>query len=265
MLVAMPGGVAPQPRDRDAVGVDSPSSERLRGGAHEYLAQRDALGAADGDGNDFGDVSGGDVRVGGRLLRGTLAVGLVMWLVSSVATAPGSMTMTRMSGCSPRRSDFDQPFIPTWSPRRRRSRRERCGRRPRTLTRSPPPSRSCSRKTSVAVIAPIRLVSTMRRCCSLPFEAQGCEQHDTGVVHEDVGSAELLVDALGRALAHRRTFTCATPSRALSRLLDVCRLWLWLLDLLQRLGGSLVDIERELGVVVIDPNAIVRLQRSAQQ
>jgi hypothetical protein len=44
MLVAMPGGVAPQPPDRDAVGVDSPSSERLRGGAHEYLAQRDALG-----------------------------------------------------------------------------------------------------------------------------------------------------------------------------------------------------------------------------
>jgi hypothetical protein len=33
-------------------------------------------GAADGKGDDFGDVLRGDVRVGGRLLRGALAVGV---------------------------------------------------------------------------------------------------------------------------------------------------------------------------------------------
>jgi len=31
-----------------------------------------------------------------------------------------------------------------------------------------------------------------------PFEAEGREQHDAGVVDEDVGRAEFLVDALGR-------------------------------------------------------------------
>ena len=36
----------------------------------------------------------------------------VMWSVSSVATAPGSITITRTSGCSCWRSDSDQPFIP---------------------------------------------------------------------------------------------------------------------------------------------------------
>src|SRR3954451_18123180 len=41
------------------------------------------------------------------------------------------------------------------------------------LTRSPPPARSWSRKTSVAVIAPSRLVSTMRRCSSRWSEAKG--------------------------------------------------------------------------------------------
>ena len=45
--------------------------------------------------------------------------------------------------------------------------------------------------------------------------------------------------------------------------LDVCRLRLRLLDLLDRLSGSLVDVEGELDVVVVDANAIVRLQRSA--
>jgi hypothetical protein len=57
----------------------------------------------------------------------------------------------------------------------------------------------------------------------------------------------------------------ATSSMRFSCLLDVCRLRLRLLDLLHRLGGSLVDVEGELDVVVVDPNAIVRLQRSAQQ
>ena len=36
----------------------------------------------------------------------------VMWSVSSVATAPGSITITRTSGCSCWRSDSDQPFTP---------------------------------------------------------------------------------------------------------------------------------------------------------
>src|SRR6188472_2585748 len=48
-------------------------------------------------------------------------------------------------------------------------------------------------------------------------------------------------------------------------LLDVYRLRLRLLDLLHRLCGSLVDVEGELDVVVVDANAIVRLQRPAQQ
>src|SRR3954469_12021554 len=41
------------------------------------------------------------------------------------------------------------------------------------LTRSPPPSRSWSRKTSVAVIAPSRLTSTMRRCSSRCSDVNG--------------------------------------------------------------------------------------------
>jgi hypothetical protein len=41
-----------------------------------------------------------------------LASGLVMWSVSSVATAPGSMTMTRTPGWSSWRSDSDQPLMP---------------------------------------------------------------------------------------------------------------------------------------------------------
>jgi hypothetical protein len=42
-----------------------------------------------------------------------LAAGSVMWLVSSVATAPGSMTVTRMSGCSScrRASDVHSHFV----------------------------------------------------------------------------------------------------------------------------------------------------------
>ena len=45
-------------------------------------------------------------------------------------------------------------------------------------------------------------------------------------------------------------------------LLDVRRLGLRLLDLLHRLGASLVDVEGELDVVVVDPDTIVRLQVS---
>jgi len=48
-------------------------------------------------------------------------------------------------------------------------------------------------------------------------------------------------------------------------LLDVRRLRLRLLDLFHRLGASLVDVEGELNVVVVDPNAIVRLQCPAQE
>jgi hypothetical protein len=35
-----------------------------------------------------------------------------MWSVSSVATAPGSISITRMSGCSSRRNASDQSFMP---------------------------------------------------------------------------------------------------------------------------------------------------------
>src|SRR6188474_3591517 len=52
-------------------------------------------------------------------------------------------------------------------------------------------------------------------------------------------------------------------SASSASLLDVCRLRL--LDLLHRLCGSLVDVEGELDVVVVDANAIVRLQPSTQQ
>jgi hypothetical protein len=48
-------------------------------------------------------------------------------------------------------------------------------------------------------------------------------------------------------------------------LLDVRRLQLRLLHLLHRLGCSLLDVKGELHVVVVDANAIVRLQRPAQQ
>ena len=70
------------------------------------------LGAAKGEGDDLSDVLRGDLSAGGCLLCGALADGVGDWSVSSVATAPGSTTMTRMLGWSSRRSDSDQPFIP---------------------------------------------------------------------------------------------------------------------------------------------------------
>ena len=53
------------------------------------------------------------------------------------------------------------------------------------------------------------------------------------------------------------------PSRVYASLLDVCRLRLRLLDLLHRLCGSLVDVEGELDVVVVDANAIVHAANAA--
>src|SRR5829696_4948716 len=64
------------------------------------------------------------------------------------------------------------------------------------LTRSPPPSRSWSRKTSVAVIAPSRLTSTIRRCSAL-LGGERRQQHHAGVVDEDVDAAELVAHARG--------------------------------------------------------------------
>jgi hypothetical protein len=47
-----------------------------------------------------------------RALETRLLAAWVMWSGSSVAVAPGSMTMTRTSGCSSTRSASDQPLIP---------------------------------------------------------------------------------------------------------------------------------------------------------
>ena len=44
-----------------------------------------------------------------------------------------------------------------------------------------------------------------------------------------------------------------------SNLRRVRRLWLGLLYLLVRVGASLLDVERELHVVVVDANAVARL------
>src|SRR5215212_4143197 len=100
---------------RAAPSVDPPSprlrSHCLHGGTHEDLVERHALRAADGEGDDVGDVVRRDRPVEG-LLGDPLAVAWVMWSGSSVAVAPGSMTMTRTSGCSSTRSASDQPLIP---------------------------------------------------------------------------------------------------------------------------------------------------------
>ena len=42
----------------------------------------------------------------------SLAAASVLWSVSSVATAPGSIRVTRTAGWSSWRSASDQPFIP---------------------------------------------------------------------------------------------------------------------------------------------------------
>lgn len=47
-----------------------------------------------------------------RSLTNASEASWVMWLVRSVATAPGSITVTRMFGWSSWRSDSDQPLIP---------------------------------------------------------------------------------------------------------------------------------------------------------
>jgi hypothetical protein len=74
------------------------SSQGLGGGSDEDLVQRHAARPRDGEGDDLGDVVGGDR--GGRveLLDSLLGLAVVMWSVSSVATAPGSMTITRTWG-----------------------------------------------------------------------------------------------------------------------------------------------------------------------
>ena len=49
----------------------------------------------------------------------------------------------------------------------------------------------------MAVIAPSRLTSTIWRCSARCSEVNGAEQHHAGVVDQDVGAAELVLDALG--------------------------------------------------------------------
>ena len=87
-----------------------------------------------------------------------------MWVGSSVATAPGSISVTRTSGSSSRRSDSDQPFMPhlvaAYTPLPGRAVRPATD---EMFTMSPPPSLSWSRNTSVVVIAPSRLTSIICR------------------------------------------------------------------------------------------------------
>src|SRR4051794_433141 len=63
------------------------------------------------------------------------------------------------------------------------------------LTRSPPPSLSWSRNTSVAVIEPSRLVSTIAAVLAL-LAVKRAEEHDPGVVDQGVCAAELVLHAL---------------------------------------------------------------------
>jgi hypothetical protein len=71
---------------------------------------------------------------------------MVVWVGSSVATAPGSIRVTRTSGSSSRRSDSDQPFKPhlvaAYTPLPGRAMRLATE---EMLTMSPPPARSATR------------------------------------------------------------------------------------------------------------------------
>jgi hypothetical protein len=75
----------------------------LSGGSQEDLVDGEVAGAAEGEGDDFGDVVGGDLGLVVELLDAVagLAVGDVVG--STVATTPGSIRVTLMvrlgSGC----------------------------------------------------------------------------------------------------------------------------------------------------------------------
>src|SRR5205809_1869611 len=63
------------------VGSNAPAAVENRlhglcGGAYEDLVERHALRPADGEGDDVGDVLGGDADLGGRFLGRLLAVGV---------------------------------------------------------------------------------------------------------------------------------------------------------------------------------------------
>jgi hypothetical protein len=123
----------------------------------------------------------------------------VMWSVSSVATAPGSMTMTRTSGWSSWRRASDQPLRP---PLRR-------GVGGVAGTGCPPGNRGDVHEVAAAAAELIEEdlggghraeevdLDHLALLGALVGRERG-EQHHAGVVHQDVGAAELIVDALGR-------------------------------------------------------------------
>ena len=81
-------------------------------GPNEDLVDRQPTWPGYSEGNDLGDVLGGDGQCSYKRWAPCLASTCVMCSVSSVATAPGSMMVTRTSGCSSWRSASDQPLIP---------------------------------------------------------------------------------------------------------------------------------------------------------
>jgi hypothetical protein len=97
--------------DRQHRGCSRKWSQLLRSGSDEDLVERHPARPGDGKGDDLGHVLGTDSHLAVELLDAPL--GLCMSdVVSSVAAAPGSMTITRMSGCSSWRSASDQPPRP---------------------------------------------------------------------------------------------------------------------------------------------------------
>ena len=67
---------------------------------------------AEDERDDLGDVFGGDLGLVVSCWTPCFVSAWVMWFGSSVATTPGSTSVTRTSGSSSCRSDSDQPLMP---------------------------------------------------------------------------------------------------------------------------------------------------------
>src|SRR3954449_2031748 len=120
-----------------------------------------------------------------------------MWSGSSVATTPDSMSVTRTSGSSSCRSDSDQPLRPI-------------GCRVDAIAGAGGAAGDGGDVDDVATTA-LELVEEDLGGGDRPHEVdldhlavvvalvgdERAEQHDTGVVHEDVGPAQLLPDTVG--------------------------------------------------------------------
>jgi hypothetical protein len=194
------------------------SSHRLRGGAHDDLVERHALRPADGEGDDVGDVLRGMPMSAVASSAARLLSAWVMWSASSVAMAPGSMTVTRMSGSGSTRRASDHPLIPQLVA---------------ALAAKPPGATRAATEETFDEVAPAvaELVEEdlgdRHRAEQVgldhapvlfaPGRGDGRRPHDPGVVDEDAGGAQLPLTRSAAATIESLSVTSASRWRSRRR------------------------------------------------